>query len=50
MINLVGRLIILAGLLMTLTAHALKSNLTGPQFLGGSIVLTVIIFLLFLND
>ena len=48
--NVIGRLILLAGLVMTSTAYALESKLTYPQLLGGSIALILIVFVLFSDD
>ena len=48
--NVVGRLILLVGLVITSTAFALEFKLTYAQLFGGSIALIVIIFFLFSND
>ena len=48
--NVFGRLILLAGLVITSTVYALESKLSYAQLFGGSIALILIVFVLFSND
>ena len=48
--NVIGRMILLAGLVITSSAYALESKLSYAHIFGGSIALILVIFVLFADD